>query len=245
LAKLVGDGANLAPGSRVLDLGYGCGDQTMLFLKSYPIAELVGVTSETLQSDLANRLVAAQSTSTRVHLLTGNAVDPNTWRATPPNALPSNLTLPSSYDAVLSLDSAYHYSPSRAAMWSLAATLLRPNGTLSCTDIILGDGAPSWWIRAAIRMGVAAAGVPWANMVQQDEYVAGLKGAGFADVVVRDISEKVFGGLADFIGSHRERVGWVVDSDRGWRQYVIMRRLLRWVDEMRLLRFVVVSARRV
>jgi len=46
LARMVGQAAELGSGDVLLDVGYGCGDQDLLFWREFGPAEIVGITSE-------------------------------------------------------------------------------------------------------------------------------------------------------------------------------------------------------
>ncbi|KAJ3281100.1 hypothetical protein HK104_000217 [Borealophlyctis nickersoniae] len=244
LAKLVADNARIENGCRIMDFGYGCGDQDLFICDSYPPSTVVGVTSERIQARVAHRRIEKAGYADRVHLYVGDAIDPSTWRSVLKDASPpSDLVSDGRFDAVMSLDSCYHYK-TRFSFFALASSLLRPGGRLSCTDIILGSGNMSAATRLSLRAGLAVAGVPWENIVSETDYKKSAKEAGFSEVDVEDISENVFPGLRNFLHRQRADVGGLVDTNRKWRQYMGTSKLLSWVHKNKLLRFVLVSARK-
>lgn len=180
----------------------------------------------------------------------GDAVNPSTWKHIASGQPPTVDTLnPGTYDAVISLDSCYHYR-TRKRWLELSASLLRRGGRLSCTDVILGDGVHRGGLSGVtmdsiFRAVLLLTSVPFDNMVSEADYHTQLLDAGFKDVTIRDISDHVFPGLAAFIKEHRNNIGGVVDVDRKWRQYEIAARLFRWLHRKRLIRFVLTSAMRI
>ncbi|MFZ2103687.1 MAG: methyltransferase domain-containing protein [Oricola sp.] len=81
------------------------------------------------------------------------------------------------FDAVVCVEAAFHFD-TRAAFLAEALRVLKPGGVLVLSDILL-RAVPDWF--------AAAGQVPPANLVASvEEYRAGLEGAGFTDVEIRD-----------------------------------------------------------
>ncbi|KAJ3042105.1 hypothetical protein HDV00_008187 [Rhizophlyctis rosea] len=241
LARMVSDGAPIREGDSVIDFGYGCGDQILYWLQHYNPKTITGVTNEPIQATVANARIQRAGLSNAANLFIGDAVNLASWKPiNNEHVIPQNGT----FDVVLSLDSCYHYRP-RTKFLSIASTLLKPQGRLSITDIILGPGAtssPTLLTQILFKAGLLAVGVPLENMVEEQTYRNHIEDAGFKDVEIQDITDDVFPGLVAFIERHRRAVGAVVDVERKWRQYMVVRSALRAVCRKRLLRFVVVTA---
>ncbi|KAI8825912.1 S-adenosyl-L-methionine-dependent methyltransferase [Fimicolochytrium jonesii] len=249
LAQVVIDGLELKDGDRVFDFGYGCGDQLLLLLSQHPHTIVTGVTSESAQALLAASRLPPHTPTTALYI--GDAVNPSSWRK-PANSNIHHVPKPDqTYDAILSLDSCYHYT-TRLKWLHLCHQMLKPNGRFSCTDLQLGPG----YARAVqssrisdkvmllkLRAALYLTGAPWANFLTPPAYIGQYHSAGFTDVVVEDISANVFPGLGRFIKAHRERMGGVVGEGK-WGQYEMAGRLFGWLWEEGLVRFVVVRARR-
>ncbi|KAJ3057366.1 hypothetical protein HK097_008461 [Rhizophlyctis rosea] len=243
LARLVGDGGQIQKGDKVLDFGYGCGDQLLFWHRTYTPSLIVGVTSEPLQACVAHTRIQTANLSHQIRPFLGDAIHISNWK--PLDKGSTKILSENDYDVVLSLDSCYHYT-TRVNFLRLAASKLKPNGRLSISDFLLGTGfkSASFTTRMFMRVALKGVGVPEENLVEEHVYNRQMEDAGFEDVEVRDITEYVFPGLAGFIGEQRRRVGGLVDVDRKWRQYEFMRRALITAYEKKLLRFVVVSAMR-
>ncbi|BFZ64684.1 hypothetical protein YB2330_005836 [Saitoella coloradoensis] len=232
-----------APGRRdtVLDLGTGCGTQSIHLLKSYAFESYTSITSHPAQNRVAKRQLAkryANGTTgcgTRIRVVLGDAANP------PPEILSK------SYTKILALDCAYHFPGPRRRFFERMHGLLDQDhgGTFALTDIILGD-TTSISLLNKLKMRalcVLVLGVPWVNMIPLHEYKAALVGAGFAveDIEILDITDDVFAPFAAWITSTSAAA---VDSQRGWRMYKIFARVLRWWAENGVVRFIVVRARK-
>jgi hypothetical protein len=93
---------------------------------------------------------------------------------------------------VVALESAFHF-PHRARFFAEAARVLRPGGTVALADLVVKDEASR---RIVDRVGRAVAGrfwqIPRENLISAASYRRQLEGAGFAGVVVENVSEHVF-----------------------------------------------------
>ncbi|KNC98783.1 uncharacterized protein SPPG_09305 [Spizellomyces punctatus DAOM BR117] len=246
LAKLVIDAADVKDGSRVMDFGYGCGDQDVFFLECHPNITITGVTSEPKQALIAYSRIKARSMHKSITLYAGDAVNPSTWRHIPSHVSPPTDVLdPATYDAVISLDSCYHYS-TRWQWLNQSASLLRLGGRISGTDLVLGSGYDEggYFTQFLLRAALYFTGAPWENFVSEHVYRKRLQEAGFVGITVEDISEHVLPGLAAFIEQHRQNIGGVVDIDRKWRQYEGAAKLFRWLYHKKLVKFVLFSGTR-
>ncbi|KAI8813531.1 S-adenosyl-L-methionine-dependent methyltransferase [Cladochytrium replicatum] len=270
MARLVAQCADLRAGDRVMDFGFGCGDQDALFLREFSVREIIGITAENSQARVAllNPGLSKmelhrkpKSDASVFHALVGDAVESSTWRRIDPDS--DALTDASrmfednfgKVDAVVGVDCIYHFD-SRSKFLENAWLLLKDGGRLGLTDIILGPRltslqmAPlqwkSWILSWALIVFCYASGVPLKNMVNLHEYKEKICGCGFGDVEVTDISADVFPGLSNFIRRHEEALKrtfgpLIFVPFILWR---ITGALLCWFHEKQLLRFVAVKAKK-
>ncbi len=186
LALLLADRAGLARGDRVVDAGFGYGDQDILWARRFAVS-IAGFNVNGAQVEVARRRVLAAGLGDEIALFARSALHTGLddgWA-----------------DRVVALESAFHF-PSRARFFAEAARLLRPGGTIALADLVVADDASR---RLVDRVGRAVAGrfwqIPRDNLVTAATYARQLAEAGFADVLVEDVSGDVF---APF-GAHARR----------------------------------------
>ncbi|KAJ3374146.1 hypothetical protein GGF31_008363 [Allomyces arbusculus] len=192
-------------GTRVLDCGYGLGDQCLLLATKFG-CDVIGLTKSPVQATIARDRVAALNLSNRVVLAEGDAV---TIDAAWPALAPDPDWAP---DVVLSIDSAYHYQ-TRAHFFAAAHAALtssspaRP-GRLALADLIV----PTTFATRTLFSWIPA--LPVANLGSIDDYVLHLDRAGFEAIKVEDVTNSVFPGLTTYLcafpGARKWRVaGWM------------------------------------
>lgn len=197
---------------RILDVGIGCGDQSICLLgaarrtkgdheQTKPLVkEYIGITNVKLQADIASRrtLVSLESSgsSRKVQIVCEDAAKPEKWRAIPTEAWEG-----SSVDVdtwVLGLDCLYHLSPSRERLLRYANREL--HASLAAFDLMLSPDA-TWLQRLMLRVLCPFLGAPFGNICTQATYKEMLVRAGYSTegIAFRDVSSQVFQGLAAFL----------------------------------------------
>lgn len=179
LARQLGHLAELGPGQRVLDAGFGFADQDMLWVRELGVDEILGRNLSPTQLARARERVAAAGMAARIRLELGSALATGA-----PDA---------HFDRVVALESAFHFR-SREAFFHEAFRVLRPGGVLALADLAAVEGRPERGLveRLLGFLGRRLWQVPEENMVPATTYRAQLEGAGFHDVQVRSIAEHVF-----------------------------------------------------
>ena len=177
LAILLAERAGLSPGDRVIDAGFGYGDQDLLWARRYQVS-IAGFNVNGAQVAVARDRARRAGLDDVVALFAGSAMT---------TGLDDG-----SADRVLALESAFHF-PDRPGFFAEAARLLRPGGTIALADLVVAGGAGR---RLVDRVGRAVAGrfwqIPRENLVTAGVYRDQLEAAGFTDVVVEPVSEHVF-----------------------------------------------------
>lgn len=178
LARRLADVADLKASDRVLDLGFGMGEQLRLWHRAYGVRQLTGVNPSTSQ----NAVARAHPEVAAFALLDARAED----------ALP--LPEARAFDKVIALDCAYHFA-SRAEVLRKAAIQLASGGRLALTDLYL-PRPPGLAERVALRGLCRLSHIPYANLHQRDAYRAELQAAGLVLERFDDITDAVLAGFA-------------------------------------------------
>jgi cyclopropane fatty-acyl-phospholipid synthase-like methyltransferase len=177
LALLLAERAGFAAGDRMVDAGFGYGDQDLLWARRFGVS-IVGLNVNAAQVSVARDRVRRAGLDDRVELLGRSALD---------TGLESGEA-----DRVVGLESAFHF-PSRRRFFGEAARLLRPGGTIALADLVVRNGDSP---RLVDRVGRLVAGrfwqIPTENLVTAEDYARQLTDAGFDQVVVEVVSEQVF-----------------------------------------------------
>jgi cyclopropane fatty-acyl-phospholipid synthase-like methyltransferase len=182
MARLVAEAAGLSPGMEVLDVGFGFGDQDLLWMHEYAPASIHGVNCSPVQVAIAQRRV----NDSKIMLREGDAT-----------RLPY---ADGSFDAVLSIEAAFHFD-TRWRFLCEAFRVLRPGGKLAMTDLCAAAGPMEWVARMQSWVGRAFWQIPRENMHDSGEYLAKLEAAGFAGARVCSIWPQVYPRFIEFARS--------------------------------------------
>lgn len=116
------------------------------------------------------------------------------------------------YTSILALDCAYHFDTRRTFL-EQSFKCLAPGGRIALGDLCFKAGSLSLGTRLMVSVMES---MPRENVITDEQYVATLRGIGFVDVAMEDITEDVFRGFVAFlrgrgfayrfIASHFERL---------------------------------------
>jgi hypothetical protein len=235
----------------VLDVGFGCGDQTWELVRLLRPASLqyVGLTMNEAQVQSASRRIHQELardaeakalseaiTPASFRLFRADAARPETWNEGARAALSK---LDGDQKWLLALDCLYHFRPSRRPLLSYAARGLGAN--VMAFDLVLNDGVSTLEMLTVRAVGLMM-GCPLRTFLTESEYRAQLADCGFdgSDAVLRDISEHVFLPVAGFIDGQDRRLAEYGVSMGGFK---LAGRLFAWFGRSRVVRAVVVVAK--
>jgi erythromycin 3''-O-methyltransferase len=205
LARRTGLASGLQPGERVLSVACGSGEELLLWLREFGVAEAWGVDAAPERVALARRRLAVrapQALGSRALLGSGTAL--------------LALGLPEQgFDRVVCVDAAYHLHP-RSAFLAAAWRLLRPGGRLAYTDLVV-EPLPHAGARGALLAAAAqACGLAPDGLAGPAAQCERLSSLGFVDPRLERLDAAVLGGFADFVrrqgrtlGRHRLRPAWL------------------------------------
>ena len=212
--------ADIGPDLDILDIGSGCGDSTHLLSQLKP-RTLRGVTSEPAQAAIARRRFPV------VEFVHADAVE---YVASLED---------DSVDRIFALDCAYHFS-SRQRFLEQSARVLRSNGRIAMTDLVLGDNVSAFQ-RLLLRLITLLTGAPYSNFKNIEDYRSDFVNERFESVKIEDISKEVLPGLQSFIHRHRQEMKDFGISGK-WTGYLVFAKVLSWWWRSKVVRFIVVKA---
>ncbi|KAK6860828.1 hypothetical protein PG995_004464 [Apiospora arundinis] len=232
----------------ILDLGFGCGDQTAFLVQLARIPlKYVGINLNYRQYRFAqNRLGPSNQANKRdVQLFCEDAAQVKSWPEDLNRAVASlhpgqrNNGQGQDETWVLALDSLYHFHPSRKPILSLAAQRL--HASVMAFDMLLSDSAP-WYQRWTLKLIAWMGDCPINAFLTRDQYGALLAEAGYdcGHIEFYEVTEDVFEPLAQYMskrGDDLENVGLKLGSLN------IARLVFDWWARSRVLEAVIVVAR--
>lgn len=182
LALKLGELAEIQEGDRVLDCGFGFGDQDALWLERYQPEKISAINITAAQVALAKE----RFPDPRLEFLEGSAT-----------ALPFEAD---HFDKVMALESAFHFQ-TRDDFFKEALRVLKPGGRLAMADITRARAPTGLSEYLAEQGGRALWQIPAGNLCEIPEYQRRLEQAGFVNVSVEAIGDKVYKPFEDFAQS--------------------------------------------
>lgn len=182
LAQKLGDLAGIAKGDRVLDCGFGFGDQDALWLDRHEPAKISAINITPSQVTLAKE----RFPDPRLEFLEGSA---------------TSLSFENNhFDKVIALESAFHFK-TRDDFLKEAIRVLKPGGTLAMADIVQARAPANLSERLAEQGGRALWQIPSGNLCEIPEYQKRLERAGFINISIEAIGDKVYKPFENFAQS--------------------------------------------
>lgn len=227
-------GLELGPATHLVDVGFGCGEQVLHWIRQYGVHRIDGLNLSHSQTALAReRVAAAGRADVAQRLEQGSATQLEAWWKGRAQA-----------DAIVALDCAYHFAPSRAVFLRQAARVLRAGGRLALSDLVLARADLSLRQRAVLAGIARLSRIPQANLLAADDHRAQLEGEGFAIERFEDVTSSVFTPFGAWLARYRAALDPAIRRRIGWTKYRATAGFLRWADEERILRYVVCVGRR-
>jgi hypothetical protein len=265
------DRAETTAGTRrskcLIDLGLGCGDQTIYLMSSEPVRtcdrawwderdncvsfdRYVGVTKDSTQARYASDRVGELRASGRMlsyneRVSEGPSI--SLWCA---DAAPASWSddIRASVEAaiedtqerwVLALDTAYHFAPSRWPLIKHANTRL--DASFMAFDLCLSPSA-TFAQKVVLRVLTTMMGAPWSNFVTPKVYRQQMLDCGYLDdsITIKDVSNHVFSPLAQYLAEQDARLQLLGLSIGSFR---LARSMFAWWGRTGVVRGVIVVAR--
>ncbi|KNG51545.1 hypothetical protein TW65_01213 [Stemphylium lycopersici] len=211
----------------LIDLGFGCGDQTICLMSDGPLRpcdkewwsargrcatfdHYIGITKDKVQAKYASERIdelkhsAQSSKDSSIFLACSDAAVPALWDQQLHKSIRSAKNN-SDECWVLALDTAYHFSPSRWPLIRYARSELK--ASFMAFDLCLSPSA-TLAQRLTLRLLTTLMGAPWKNFVTPQQYRQKLIELGYdtQSITITDISDHVFTPLSTFLGRQDMRL---------------------------------------
>ncbi|CAH0024052.1 unnamed protein product [Clonostachys rhizophaga] len=235
----------------VLDLGFGCGDQTFELVRltrperGWDAFRYVGLTLSRVQIQAARRCVAREllaedaPDADSFQLFCADAARPATWDERTRGAVESLADERYAERWLLALDCLYHFKPSRRPVFEYAARRLKANSM--AFDLVLNENA-SFGDKLRMRAVGVMMGCPIDTFLTEKEYLDQLVECGYdrESSTITDISEHVFSGVSGFIDDQERALSQYSVTLGG---YKLAGRLFEWFGRSEVVKAVIVVAR--
>ncbi|KAH7136360.1 hypothetical protein EDB81DRAFT_949113 [Dactylonectria macrodidyma] len=236
----------------ILDLGFGCGDQTWQLARlaqqgGWSDFQYVGLTLNESQVQSAQRKIYREVAGTDAgglkaesfKLFCANAAKPETWSPPVTKAVEALADEKFTETWLLALDCLYHFSPSRKPVFKYAATTL--GAQVMVFDLLLNESASVRDTLVVRTIGVMM-GCPVRTFLTEKVYRDQLIECGYdgKSIEIRDVTEHVFSGLVQFLDRQDRALGEYGISLGGFK---LAQRLFAWFASSNVVKAVVVVAR--
>ncbi len=191
-------------------------------------------------SDDASSKYFKRSTGNQVEIFCEDAANPSCWSDTLKESTDRDHDIGSAL-WVLALDTLYHFNPSRKPLFDHA--FKHHKASIMAFDLLLADEA-SLIDRFSASALALLMSCPMGTFKTKAEYQAQLVEAGYEieRIEMKDISEHVFSGLADFIEKRDNELKTFLGRDMG--AYKVFSWVLRWWARTGVVRGYIVVARK-
>jgi cyclopropane fatty-acyl-phospholipid synthase-like methyltransferase len=232
LADELGSRLQLGPDTRLIEVGFGCGDALLHWMRTYGVQTLAGLNLSQSQTCHAQARLTAEGhaeIASRLHV--GSVIELQDFAG----------SLPWSATAIAALDCAYHF-PSRERFLDDAAALLPVGGRVGVTDLLLAR-PPRGIEHVVLRVICRLARIPRDHLVTEPELRQQWQRAGFEVTYLHDLSAGVMRPFGNWLDGYRCQFS---RDGRGpqWRKYRATAAVLHWADARDLLRYAVCVGRR-
>ena len=268
MTMLVGEHASLSHKDKLLDVGFGRGDQLGVWRKSFSVKSIHGINLSPSEVAFARRKLPKYVPSLSSHGRGGggatgggrggqggggeNRGGGGGSSSSRKDHLKEEVCINVGsatdipyddhfFSKVVSVDSAYHYVK-RTDFMSEACRVLRPGGTLCLADIILPQKPQTCFGRLALKLFCSLSGIPKSNLCDHETYLKQLEKRGFVNVkIVEKLDNDVFLGWSTFMRNHKHTFGPLLQPSV-FSTYSAAASMFDFIGRMQLLSFVVVVA---
>ncbi|TGK07505.1 SAM-dependent methyltransferase [Leptospira semungkisensis] len=187
LANHLGTLGELGPGSRILDLGFGCGDQFQVWEKEFGVSiqNIYGINVSKSQYEYTRSRYKNSESSPNLILGSVKAL----------SKFPENY-----FDSVLGLDSLY-FIPNRKSWSEEVYRILKPGGVFASAEILLADRKNTFFEILKRSLIIRLASIS-GDLSNAEGILSLYSSKGFRLETIERIDPFVFSGFSNFLFSH-------------------------------------------
>lgn len=219
LATKLAEAARLSETECIFDIGGGCGDQQLLWLRKYNLKHIYAINISSVQVNFARERIQRAGLDESITVERAGLASHSSQKP---------------FDCVVSLDAAYHID--KTLLFSECARLTDRGARLALTDLTLDSGARKWFSRCMLRLICAGSDIPFAQLRTAENLRVSGEPFGWHNTLYEDVTEAVFGGYARFMRQSRAQL-WRRHGLRSLRfiftgiaiASLLRRKLLRYV----------------
>ena len=220
LARELANMATLDASHRVLDTGFGCGDQLILWIEEYKVQHLSGINLSLSQTQHAqnkiNKLPLHSKISVSLNI--GDCSHEDSWQE-----------LDEKFNRILALDCIYHFK-NKQNYFSLCKQRLKEEGALVVSDLLLARSKMSLWQNLLLKSICYFSHIPYQNLKTQEDYLKQLNLLGLTITQQKDISDNVFIPFGQWLKHYITQIenSKKVTHKYSWLKYKGTARFLAW-----------------
>jgi cyclopropane fatty-acyl-phospholipid synthase-like methyltransferase len=234
LAKLDKSGkqVKLSEDLKVLDTGFGCGDQLVVWLNEFHVKQLIGINFSHSQTAFALNALKKnkdqpkdQPADNSYTLKQGDCCDPLVWES-----------VPKSLDRIIALDCLYHFK-NKPAYFKLCNQHLADHGILAVSDLILVKPIHNPVYKWILKIICKLSHIPFQNLMTLSDYQQLLTQQGLVLSQAEDISHCVFLPFGQWLNSYIAEMKKHNKARHklSWAKYKVTAVFLRWAHNEQIL----------
>lgn len=227
LAETLANKAELKENDRLLDVGFGSGEQLKLWHSKFNVSDVTGFNPSQAQTAYAQALLKQEDINYQILAESHQYTAQQTRK---------------DFTKILAVDCAYFFR-NRHQWFADCKDVMAPNSKLVLTDFILHCEPKSWLSRAMLKLAFAMCGIPLNNLTYKTNYINSLQFAGLSNISFEDISEPVIDGFCEWLPQYQNQFPGIKPLPI-WSKYSGTVKLLTWLRKHDIIGYYLISAER-
>ena len=219
---------NMESDHTLLDTGFGCGDQLMVWLNIFNVKNIYGLNISQSQTQLAqDTLASAELSINTCKISVSDCCLKTSWQ-----------TLDHNFQRIVALDCIYHFSD-KPQYFSLCEEHLASDGVLVVSDLLLATSDLSWWHKFLLKTICFVSHIPFGNFKSFAQYQDQLAQSGLTITQHKDISQQVFLPFGEWLNQYIPQIknNPNLPKNTSWLKYKGTAKFLAWGYKNKVFRY--------